>query len=201
MMGWLRNLMGYRAAQSTPPEGAVTHTATPPVVREVPVWFDLMNGVDDPPGSIPPDYDGTRTLADKGWAGLTTAAQGAFTKLQNEAYRLGISIVMTEGFRPRRRQAYLYSLGRRMGPPPFRKWGPDPTSAQKIVTRALPGKSSHNGGQAFDIVIKGTDPYNEALLARVGAKGPLCGLRWGGTYIVFKDGTTDMPHFEIVGAA
>lgn len=58
------------------------------------------------------------------------------------------------------------------------------------------GRSMHNWGGAFDIVITGAPPgwTKDRALAALGAIAPSVGLRWGGT---FPKATLDPPHFEL----
>ena len=155
-----------------------------------PPWFGLLGGVDDSPGTVPEGYDGTQPLADKGWAGLVLFAQEMFLTLQLRCRQDGIEIFMTEGYRPRRRQAYLYSLGRMIP-------NPDSANADKplgrTVTNAKPGESNHQSGQAFDIALNGPAPYDASGLVRVGRIGKKLKLEWGGDW----KGIKDMPHFQV----
>ena len=58
------------------------------------------------------------------------------------------------------------------------------------------GRSMHNWGSAFDIVITGAPPgwTRDKALAVLGAIAPTVGLRWGGT---FPSDRVDPPHFEL----
>jgi len=152
-----------------------------------PAWFRYLDGLDDDLLSLPPDYDGTKTLPDRGWDGLRPVAKVAFAELKNAAEGEGIEIRMSEGFRPRRRQAYLYAIGRDFP-------NPDP-GGPKIVTQVKPGHSIHQSGLAFDIFIATPNvaPYDEKHLELVGEIGCKRGLTWGGRWKGFRD----LPHFEV----
>jgi len=155
-----------------------------------PSWFEYLDGQDDPPGSVPDGYDGTRTLEDKGWAGLTKLAQIAYERLRAACASDGLEIFMTEGFRPRRRQAYLYALGRTIV---NLDSATDKLPLGRTVTNAKPGQSRHQGGQAFDVALRGPAPYDASGLTRAGRIGIRQGLAWGGSWTAIKD----LPHFEI----
>ena len=164
-----------------------------------------MAGKDDDPASLPPGYDGSTGLPDSGWEGLTVATKGAYTKLHAAAMVAGVNFRMTEGFRPRRRQAFHYAKGRVLK---FQDHNGNATAEprdkyglahkeQGTVTKALPGKSKHESGTAFDIAIKGADPYNIESLSKVGALAESCGLQWGVDWN--NDGKRDdLPHFQLL---
>lgn len=159
-----------------------------------PAWFRYLDGQDDDPLLVPVGYDGTVPLLDKGLNGLRPAARDALDTLSAKAEAEGIPIRLTEGWRPRRRQAYLYAQGRDL--------------AGGIVTKVKPGKSMHQMGLAFDICLRGRSPYDGRNLCRLGVMGRDMGLRWGGVWDHPWDGTfetwnamthfKDAPHFEVV---
>jgi len=167
-----------------------TATTEPP---PPPLWFKYLNGRDDDPLLIPVGYDGTVTLPDAGRSGLRPAARDALDTLTEKARAEGIPIHLTEGWRPRRRQAYLYAQGRDL--------------PGGIVTKVKPGESKHQLGLAFDICFLGRAPYDGRNLCRLGKIGREMGLRWGGVWDHPWDGTyeswekmahfKDGPHFEM----
>ena len=182
MFGFLRDLIGRRSGQSLPSDPSHDgDSSVVPAAASQPPHFKYLNGVDDPPeilALLPSDYDGSDTLPDKGWATMKSGTQMAYTRLEAACSAVGLFIRMTEGFRPRRRQAYLYAQGR--------------DTAGKIVTHALPGKSNHQTGKAFDVCMDDKDPLNEKELARVGVIGKSVGLAWGGDWP-----SADTPHFQL----
>lgn len=95
----------------------------------------------------------------------------------------GIYLIITEGFRTKAYQDYLYAQGRtRKGP---------------IITRAKGSDyaSQHQWGIAFDIAINGSskDLYNITKLTKAAAIIKDVGLGWGGDW----SGFVDMPHFYL----
>ena len=157
-----------------------------------PVWYQYLQGQDDDPLIIPVGYDGSITLPDRGWQGLMPRAQEAFTTLAAAALKAEWPIRMTEGFRPRRRQAYLYALGRVMRNPNTPK---GVAGLGDMVTDALPGKSNHQHRRAFDICLTGRpDAFNKEGLTVVGNLGVSQGLEWGGNW---TGRIVDRPHFQV----
>jgi len=219
MPEWLKQLLKLFGMFGEPaggvggtPQGASQDAGQPapapaPVAFAPPPWFEFMKGVDDDLAILPsPDYDGTKTLADKGWAGMLPATQAAYDKLKAEAATQNVVIVMTEGFRPRRRQAYLYSLGREKQADGTWKV----VDAKKKVTNSLPGQSNHQSRRAFDVALKDyprtadaegkmpkVDAYDLAVFKIVGAMGKKQGLTWGGDWKKSFPPDGDFPHFEI----
>jgi len=168
-----------------------------------PDWFKYLEGKDDDPVLVPSMYDGSLTLLDKGWKGLHKDVQALYRQLERLSGKQGLWVRMTEGFRPRRRQAYLYALGRdilyvgRDGVPTRAIKDADgkPHSKQPIVTKAKPGQSNHQSGRAFDIRMTGKtvkEWYHEGRLAQVAVIGKRLGLEWGGDWTF-----PDMPHYEL----
>lgn len=98
-----------------------------------------------------------------------------------ECKKQGLNVKITETYRSKERQDYLYAQGR--------------TRSGNIVTNS-PGSSMssyHQWRLAFDVVINDRkDPYNAAKLAKVGKIGEKLGLEWGGSWRGFKDS----PHFQ-----
>ena len=104
-----------------------------------------------------------------------------FRVLEDIIRATGRTIVVTEGLRSVESQALRYAQGR--------------TSPGPIVTNALPGKSMHTFGLAFDVCFPGKDPYLEkdlksgATWERFGVAVEAHGLRWGGRFV-----SVDRPH-------
>ena len=104
--------------------------------------------------------------------------------LLNKCSKVGIYLIITEGFRTVEYQDKLYAHGR--------------TTQGKIVTNAR-GKdyqSQHQWGIAFDIAINDTKLlYDVATLKKVAkiAKSKGVGLAWGGDWV----SPVDMPHFYL----
>lgn len=195
------------------PQGASQDAGQPapaptPAAFTPPPWFEFMKGIDDDPSILPsPDYDGTKTLADRGWNGMLPTTRDAFNNLKEVVAKQGIDIFLTEGFRPRRRQAYLYSLGREKQADG--KW--KVVDEKKKVTNSLPGQSNHQSRRAFDVALKdyprvpdaGTgelpkvNPYDLGVFTKVGAAGKTMQLTWGGDWKKSFPPDGDFPHFEI----
>lgn len=104
-------------------------------------------------------------------------------KLLAECKKQGLNIIVTETYRSKERQDYLYEQGR--------------TRPGNVVTNAR-GKdmeSMHQWRLAFDICHnKVGDEYNEAIINKVGKIGRSIGLEWGGDWTSF----VDKPHFQYV---
>lgn len=100
----------------------------------------------------------------------------------NRCAKVGIYLIITEGFRTVEYQDSLYAQGR--------------TKKGKIVTNAK-GKdyqSQHQWGIAFDIAINDTKLlYDTATIKKVAKIGKKLGLAWGGDWI----SPVDMPHFYL----
>lgn len=102
-------------------------------------------------------------------------------KLLEECKKAGLNIKISETYRTKERQDYLYAQGRtRSGP---------------IITNAKGSAMSsyHQWRLAFDIYnnVPGY-LYNITVLSKAGAIGQKLGLEWGGSWTGFKD----MPHFQ-----
>lgn len=100
----------------------------------------------------------------------------------------GLSVLVTNTYRPPEVQAALYAKGR--------------TAPGTKVTNAKPGFSWHQFRCALDVVplrdkkaVWGTSGEDGELWQRVGAHGRAAGLEWGGDWKKFKD----MPHFQHTG--
>lgn len=110
---------------------------------------------------------------------LTVTAQTALKLLAQECIKAGINnIFVTETFRSKERQKYLYTQGR--------------TRSGNIVTWTL--TSIHSSGKAWDLAVSNSsDLYDTAVLNKVGAIAGRLGIEWGGSWIK----TPDKPHFQI----
>jgi len=102
----------------------------------------------------------------------------------------GLSVMVTQGLRSWEDQDALYAKGRTL-PPIGRK---------HRVTMAKGGRSYHNFGLAFDIVVldavgKADWDVSHPGWAHAGALGKSVGLEWGGDWTGFKD----WPHFQYTG--
>ncbi|MET1013335.1 MAG: M15 family metallopeptidase [Paenisporosarcina sp.] len=111
-------------------------------------------------------------------------------KLVENADKLGIPILITDGFRSVESQNEIYGQGR--------------TSDGSIVTYAKGGESYHNYGLAIDFALlnkdgsvsydlqRDTNGNGEADWFEVARLGKDLGFTWGGDWRGFKD----YPHFE-----
>lgn len=113
------------------------------------------------------------------YAPLANAAK----KMAEIAAMRGIQFTITQGFRSVEEQNRLYAQGR--------------SSPGQIVTKAPGGKSWHNYGLAFDLVIVEPDGSlcwddEDKRWKELGSIGASCGLEWGGHWTGFKD----LPHFQ-----
>lgn len=118
-------------------------------------------------------------------------------ELIKRAYKEGIHVLMTNGYRNLEEQAKLYGKGRNSYIYKGRNYG-DPKSA--IVTNARPGSSNHNYGLAVDYVLANEDATEvyytvNDKFKRVAAIAKTLGFAWGGDWSSFKD----YPHLEMMG--
>ncbi|MGE6515946.1 M15 family metallopeptidase [Lysinibacillus sphaericus] len=113
-------------------------------------------------------------------AELLPAAQTACRLLFQECYKAGIkNIFITETYRSRERQKYLYAQGR--------------TRPEQIVTWTTLN-SNHKSRLAWDIAVGPPQSlYDVTTLNRVGAISKKIGIEWGGTWT----NAIDRPHFEV----
>ena len=104
-------------------------------------------------------------------------------QLITAAFKEGINIIITQGYRSKEEQDALYAQGR--------------TKPGKRVTNAPGGYSYHNYGLAFDFAVLNGDgniSWNvDDKWKRVGALGKSLGLEWGGDWKKFPD----YPHFQL----
>lgn len=140
-------------------------------------------------------------MADKTWAPfvpperhlghLCRALCLRWIGLEAGALERGFPIFLTEGWRSKERQLYLWSLGRTQTGEFI-----DPVKHRGVVTYAKPGESLHEQGRAIDVAFlrpKGKDIY-VGPWDKLGALGVECGLVWGGNWPAPK---TDRPHFQL----
>ena len=110
--------------------------------------------------------------------------QGA-EEIIRRAYKQGIYVLFSDGYRSNAEQNKLYAQGR--------------TSPGSIVTNARGGQSLHNYGLAIDMFItnkagtSATWPVGELRKVAQIAKG--LGFEWGGDWKTFKDN----PHLQMTG--
>lgn len=120
--------------------------------------------------------------AEKKLVGVHPLVATKARQLIEQAYKEGINVIITQGFRTIEEQNALYAQGR--------------TKPGKIVTNARGGYSYHNFGLAFDFAVLNADGsvnWNvDEKWKRVGAIGKSLGLEWGGDWKDFKD----YPHFQ-----
>lgn len=113
---------------------------------------------------------------------------------------------LTQTYRPPKRQAQLYAVGRGQPGKPYSVAGYDviaPTLNEyprwAIITNARPGESLHNyyPALAFDIAFRdGKDGYSCAeCFSKFAGIAKFFGLEWGGDWVGFKDN----PHFQPPG--
>lgn len=134
-----------------------------------------------------------RAKSDPKLQNLLPVVQAAAEALIERAYRRGVSIIITAGFRTYAEQNALYAQGRNGDNRP-------------IVTNARGGQSNHNFGVAIDFALllpSGREVSWDTL--RDGDKDSLpdwsevveeakrIGFSWGGDWRSFKD----MPHLEM----
>jgi peptidoglycan L-alanyl-D-glutamate endopeptidase CwlK len=106
------------------------------------------------------------------------------------AAHAGLGLLVTQGLRTWAEQDALYAKGRTA--PPIGK--------QFVVTNARGGRSWHNFGLAFDIVVLDSVGKSDWDVSHPGWSmaaelGKSVGLEWGGDWKGFKD----MPHFQYTG--
>jgi peptidoglycan L-alanyl-D-glutamate endopeptidase CwlK len=115
-------------------------------------------------------------------------------QLVSLAYREGIHVQISSGYRTLKEQARLYGKGR-----PAYVWnGKNYGQKGKIVTYAKPGQSIHNKGRAIDFFLVSEDGLRAIWTVderwhRVGVIGKSLGFSWGGDWTTFKD----YPHLEL----
>lgn len=111
-------------------------------------------------------------------AELAPNAQLACRLLFQQCFKAGIdTIFVTETYRSKERQQYLYAQGR--------------TRPGAVVTWTL--NSNHASRLAWDIACSSPSLYDYATLTKVGEVAEELGITWGGNW----DNNVDRPHFEI----
>lgn len=106
-----------------------------------------------------------------------------------ECKKVGINVIITQGYRSIEYQNGLYATGR--------------TKPGKVVTNCKGGQSPHNYKEAFDFAPlekNGSINWNTVLNPKWKQCGKIAqsiGLEWGGAWKSF----VDMPHCEIPGAS
>lgn len=133
---------------------------------------------------------GLQTLIDRSvrnmGAGIHSVVKESAIEMIKQAYKEGIYVQITSGYRSFAEQNKLYAQGR--------------TAPGKIVTNAKGGQSNHNYGLAIDYVLLSADgkkalwTVNEKW-RRVAQIGKSLGFSWGGDWKSFKD----YPHLEMMG--
>lgn len=121
---------------------------------------------------------------------LHPAVRARGTALLELCAQSGLSVLVSQGLRTWEEQDALYARGRTA----------PPLGRTQVVTMAKGGRSYHNFGLAFDIVV--LDAVNKAGWdsdhpgwRTAGALGKSVGLDWGGDWARFKD----LPHFQYTG--
>ncbi len=133
---------------------------------------------------------GLQTLIDRSvrnmGADIHSVVKESAIEMIKQAYKEGIYVQITSGYRSFAEQNKLYTQGR--------------TAPGKIVTNAKGGQSNHNYGLAVDYVLLSADgkkalwTVNEKW-RRVAQIGKSLGFSWGGDWKSFKD----YPHLEMMG--
>ena len=133
---------------------------------------------------------GLQTLIDRSVRNMGTdindVVKESAIEMIKQAYKEGIFVQITSGYRSFAEQNKLYAQGR--------------TASGKIVTNARGGQSNHNYGLAIDYVLLSEDgkkalwTINEKW-RRVAQIGKSLGFSWGGDWKSFKD----YPHLEMMG--
>ncbi|MCY7567009.1 peptidoglycan-binding protein [Bacillus safensis] len=119
-------------------------------------------------------------------AGIHSVVKESAIEMIKQAYKEGIFVQITSGYRSFAEQNKLYAQGR--------------TAPGKIVTNAKGGQSNHNYGLAIDYVLLSADGKKALWTVnkkwrRVAQIGKSLGFSWGGDWKSFKD----YPHLEMMG--
>ncbi|MFD9626963.1 peptidoglycan-binding protein [Peribacillus muralis] len=128
--------------------------------------------------------------------GINSVVKASALEMIKRAYKEGIYVQISSGYRSMEEQAALYGQGR--------LYSYNGKIYSKItkpkVTQAKPGQSIHNYGYAIDYFLVSDDgktalwTVNEKW-RRVAAIGKELGFKWGGDWTGFKD----YPHLEMTG--
>lgn len=119
-------------------------------------------------------------------SGMDSVVKESALEVIKRAYKEGILVQLSAGFRSYAEQNALYAQGR--------------TKPGNIVTNAKGGYSNHNFGLAIDYFLV-SDDGNTALWTvndkwrRVATIGKDLGFAWGGDWSSFRD----YPHLEMTG--
>lgn len=124
----------------------------------------------------PPGWDDSKDEIE----GLDPRLQKLARRFISAAWRAGIPVVLTSGYRSHSRQQTLYDQGR--------------TTPGKVVTNAKPGSSWHNHRLAFDAaILEDGDPTwpaaTDPVWQKLGKIGEKLGLNHGRSF-------GDNPHFD-----
>ncbi|MGN8648305.1 M15 family metallopeptidase [Gracilibacillus sp. HCP3S3_G5_1] len=117
---------------------------------------------------------------------INSVVKEAAIEVIKRAYKEGIYVQISEGYRSNARQNELYAQGR--------------TTSGKVVTNAKGGQSYHNYGLAVDYFLV-SDDGKKALWTvnsdwkRVAEIAKSLGFEWGGDWTSFKD----YPHLQMDG--
>lgn len=115
-------------------------------------------------------------------------------ELIRRAYKEGIRVQISSGFRANTEQAHIYGQGR-----PSYVWnGKKYGRAGNVVSNARPGSSVHNYGLAIDYFLVSEDGNSSIWVVnnqwrRVAAIAKSMGFEWGGDWKSFRD----YPHLQI----
>ncbi|MDM5452212.1 peptidoglycan-binding protein [Peribacillus simplex] len=143
---------------------------------------------------------GLRTLLERSvkrmGKGMNPIVKASALEMVERAYKEGITVQISAGYRSLEEQANLYGQGR-----VYSYKGKNYSNlAKPIVTNAKPGQSYHNFGLAIDFFIVSDDGKKaiwtvNSKWKRVAAIGKELGFIWGGDWTSFKD----YPHLEMTG--
>ncbi|MFJ7756333.1 peptidoglycan-binding protein [Peribacillus muralis] len=127
---------------------------------------------------------------------INSIVKASALEMIRRAYKEGIYVQISSGYRSMEEQAVLYGQSR------FYSYnGKNYSNLDKPkVTQAKPGQSIHNYGYAIDYFLVSDDGKTalwtvNAKWRRVAAIGKELGFKWGGDWTGFKDN----PHLEMTG--
>lgn len=143
-----------------------------------------------PTHTTPEAGDRMRTLSEQRLAKVHPKLASRGSCLIDLCAQDGFAILVTTALRTREEQDLLYAKGRTI----------DPIGRKYIATKAKGGRSWHNFGLAFNIVIlnsvgKADWDTSHPGWKRSGELGKSLGLEWGGDW----QGLKDFPHFQYTG--
>ncbi|MGW8428836.1 peptidoglycan-binding protein [Peribacillus simplex] len=141
-----------------------------------------------------------QTLLDKSvekmGSGINSIVKASALEMMKRAYKEGIYVQISAGYRSMEEQAALYGQSRL-----YSYNGKNYSNlAKPKVTQAKPGQSIHNYGYAIDYFLVSDDGKTALWTVntkwkRVAAIGKELGFKWGGDWSGFKD----YPHLEMTG--